>query len=104
MSTKHSDGPWDIDADGCVVAPFGEATIAVAHVFQTPHAQETAAANLLLIRAAPELYETLRDFAEQYRCGCGHPHCNNCERDRDAHRVLSSAIPATPGGKPARDV
>lgn len=93
MSEKYSSGRWSIDEQGCVTAPFGAARIAIAHVFMSPHDEETAKANLFLIRAAPDLYETLRDFAEQYKCGCGHPHCNNCERDRDAHRVLSSAVP-----------
>lgn len=57
MSTEHSTGPWAVDEDGCVVAPFGKTAIAVAHVFKTPHGSKTAAANLRLIRAAPDLLE-----------------------------------------------
>lgn len=47
--------------------------------------------NARLIAAAPELLETLRDFAAQYACGCGHPACNNCERDKEAAEVIAKA-------------
>lgn len=34
------------------------------------------------------LREALEEFSTQHRCGCGHPACNNCWRDRLAEKAL----------------
>lgn len=36
------------------------------------------------------LTEALQEFAMQHRCGCGHPACNNCERDRMVQKALEA--------------
>jgi len=47
-------------------------------------------ANARLIAAAPELLEALQDIAAD-KCGCGHPHCNRCARDRDLAALIAKA-------------
>lgn len=37
-----------------------------------------------------ELTEALQEFAMQHRCGCGHPACNGCERDRMAQKAMEA--------------
>ena len=81
-----------MEEDGTIVAPFGGATICVAHVFSSPHDIKTAAANMAVLLAAPDMFYELRDLHEQHKCGCGHPHCKSCARDRQTHRVLMRAI------------
>ena len=45
------------------------------------------------IRELASGYERMKDalemMAEQHRCGCGHPHCNNCARDRVCAAALA---------------
>jgi methyl coenzyme M reductase subunit C-like uncharacterized protein (methanogenesis marker protein 7) len=41
-----------------------------------------------LSRRNAELAEALQEFATHHKCGCGHPACNNCERDRMAQKAL----------------
>lgn len=45
------------------------------------------------IRELASGYERMKDalemMAEQHRCGCGHPHCNNCARDKVCAAALA---------------
>lgn len=36
------------------------------------------------------LHEMLADVASDIRCGCNHPACKSCERDRECQQVLST--------------
>ena len=49
---------------------------------------ELAAALEAARKDACVMKDALEMMAEQHRCGCGHPHCHNCERDR----VCSAAL------------
>lgn len=44
-----------------------------------------------LIAAAPDLLDALEAYHARHRCGCGHPACNDCERDRAAEAALAKA-------------
>jgi hypothetical protein len=48
-------------------------------------------ANAKMLAASKELAEELCDAYEQHRCGCGHPHCKQCERDSGIRDVLLRA-------------
>lgn len=41
--------------------------------------------------ALHDLLDALQEFATQYACGCGHPACNNCRRDRLAAEAIAKA-------------
>ena len=110
METKHTPGPWTLEtvktsAGSChKIGPFPgsnwhpDGTYACVYADGEHWLTERLTdrgkelfANARLITAAPELLETLQDFATQYACGCGHPACNNCERDREAAEVIAKA-------------
>lgn len=60
-------------------------------VAECPANMPDAIKHARLIAAAPELLEMLQDFACQYKCGCAHPACKNCGRDREASELLARA-------------
>lgn len=47
------------------------------------HRRETA--------AAPDLLAALEAYYGRHKCGCGHPACNDCERDKTAEAALAKA-------------
>lgn len=49
-----------------------------------------------VIATVPCLIEALQEFAVQHKCGCGHPACNDCWRDRLAASALAKALPVPP--------
>lgn len=48
-------------------------------------------ADACLMSAAPDLLEALQEFATQHHCGCGHPACNDCWRDKLAEDAIRKA-------------
>ena len=64
--------------------PFtvGERAEAAIAMSEAADALESARKDACVMKDALEM------MAEQHRCGCGHPHCHNCERDR----VCSAAL------------
>ena len=106
MNTSFTPGPWVAQSQAdpqvwSINAPIGDANIGhktwdgLAVVYGCDERPLTgaavAAANAHLIAAAPDLYEALYEMAAQHKCGCGHPHCNACDRDALAKAALSKA-------------
>lgn len=65
-------------------------------IAECPITDPNASEHAKLIACAPELLEMLQDFACQYKCGCEHPVCKNCGRDREAAVVIAKATGAKP--------
>lgn len=57
---------------------------------------ETTPEDLALMAAAPDLLDALEAYYSQHKCGCNHPACNDCERDRIAEAALAKARGETP--------
>lgn len=95
----HTPGPWNIGPMSGSIRP----DVTTPHsgqinggcVIATLYGSDMAY-NADLIAAAPDLLEALQEFACQHRCGCGHPHCNDCARDRIADAAIAKATGLPP--------
>lgn len=43
-----------------------------------------------LLKERDYLSEALIEMAAEHECGCGHPYCNNCKRDRMCAEALGA--------------
>lgn len=97
----HTPGPWDLYANsdylGLTVTTgarmyAGKAPIAEVLVASSDEAfHREQLANGRLIAAAPDLLDALTAYHARHKCGCNHPACNDCERDRVAEAALGKA-------------
>lgn len=91
----HTPGPWH-------VGPMSES---VRPDVTTPHVGQINGGCIIatlygsdkpdnadLIAAAPDLLEELQEAAAQTRCGCAHPACNQCARDKRWAEVIARAL------------
>lgn len=87
--TEYTEGPWkvEVDPDPSTATIFAGAM----PVCTTSYASSEDKANAQLIAAAPDLVMALNEMATQHYCGCGHPACNECKRDRMCAHALHEA-------------
>lgn len=57
---------------------------------------EHGARELALRDQVADLLDALEAYYGRHKCGCGHPACNDCERDRTAEAALAKAREKTP--------
>ena len=71
-TTKHTQGPWGVDATGqvCKRATNGSWDL-IAYLDESPYYHDKFA-NAHLIAAAPELLEALKQFVDYYESMQGH--------------------------------
>lgn len=80
-----------------MTGPDGDAPVICDIVTRDPDgATDEDMANGHLIAAAPDLLDALEAYYGRHKCGCGHPACNDCERDRVAEAALAKARGETP--------
>ena len=101
MPREHTPGPWHADGTA-VTARVGASERYVCELSTSAPAQGQTyrieahraefLANLALIAAAPDLLEELMDAAAQTQCGCGHPACRQCARDKRWHETIERAL------------
>lgn len=65
VNPTFTPGPWEVFDDGLILSPNGWEVASVPMYAETPVAEW----NAHLIAAAPELYEAVRLFVEEYDAG-----------------------------------
>ena len=59
-------------------------------------AAEHGARELALRDQVADLLDALEAYHARHKCGCGHPACHDCERDRRAETALAKAREVAP--------
>lgn len=98
--TEHTPGPWK--TNGSVVSArvgpsqrqicdLSTSAPSCGEIYDIERHRTALMANAALIAAAPELLEEMQEAAAQAHCGCEHPACNQCARDKRWKEVINMA-------------
>lgn len=101
MPRQHTPGPWHVNGTA-ITAHVGPSYRYVCEVSTSAPSRGTTyridehrdefLANAALLATAPDLLEELMDAANECQCGCGHPACRQCQRDKRWHEIIERAL------------
>lgn len=95
--TEHTPGPWTVGPMHETVRPDGFERIGISNngcIICDVYGRDEKPANARLIALAPDLLEELQEAASQAYCGCDHPACKQCVRDRRWQKIINKATGA----------